>query len=503
MFLNSKGVFIIEKTVDLPVKIFPIGAITVNQEGLEITEIGEMIKAGAIAISDDGLPVQNGQVLRYALEYTQKYGVPVINHAEDIHLRNDGVMNESTLSTRLGLPGNPDISESVMVHRDLEIADYCGGRIHVPHVSTKRSVDLIREYKKKGVDVSAEVTPHHLGLTEEKLTEYNTHSKVAPPLRTHSDREALIEGLMDGTIDCIATDHAPHTIEEKEMDFINAPCGMIGLESAFGLSHTTLIKAGATTEQVIQWFTSGPAKVMGWELASFQIGQPAELVVIDPKSKWKFKNTDIQSRSKNSPMIGMEFIGKVEERTKKLAENYGLGVKINRVYIRQGDVELPFMIRNAYKEKSSSLKNANEIKQQAENSRRQVIESIKSDGSSTNKTGEVAVILSKAKGQATTTIREVEALRQRFYSIYGGDNESEPIRSPAERRRGIHRLYFEVFERLMTESDLKIYVISNRSGPRQKVHLLMNPKPPAELKSPFDNLGGQQGQGPPPKPPGQ
>ena len=198
-----------------------------------------------------------------------------------------------------------------------------------------------------------------------------------------------------------------------------------------------------------------------------------------------------------------KFIRKVKERTKKLAENYGLGVKINRVYIRQGDVELPFMIRAAYENMSSSEAKANDSVQQEKNMARSVIESIKSDGSSTNKTGEVAIILDKAKGQATTTIREVEALRQRFYSIYGGDNGTEPVRSPAERRRGIHRLYFEVFNRLMTESDLKIYVISNRSGPRQKVHLLMNPKPPEPKKSPFDNLSGQPGQGPPPKPPGQ
>ena len=197
-----------------------------------------------------------------------------------------------------------------------------------------------------------------------------------------------------------------------------------------------------------------------------------------------------------------DFITKVEKRTKKLVKNYGLGVTINRVYIRQGDVELPFMIRNAYKEKSSSSKKANEIKQQAKNSHNQVIESIKGDGS-TNQTGEVAVILSQAKGQATATMREVEALRQRFYSIYGGENENEQVRSTTERRHGIHRLYFEVFNRLMTESDLKIYVISNRSGPRQKVHLLINPKPPEPKKSPYNNLGGQPGQGPPPGPPGQ
>ena len=304
--------FIIEKSADLPVKIYPMGAITIGQKGLELTEVGEMVKAGAVAISDDGLPVQNGQVLRNALEYAQKYSIPVINHAEDIHLRNDGVMNESILSTKLGLPGNPDISESVMVHRDLEVAEYTGGRIHIPHVSTKRSVDLIRKYKKMGVNVTAEVTPHHIGLTEEKLWEYDTYAKVAPPLRQDSDRNALIEGLLDGTIDCIATDHAPHTIEEKEMDFIHSPCGMIGLESAFGLSNTVLTNAGATTEQVIQWFTNGPSAIMGWNIVPFQVGKQAEVVIIDPKKKWEFNESDIQSRSKNSPMLGMKFTGKVE-----------------------------------------------------------------------------------------------------------------------------------------------------------------------------------------------
>ena len=303
--------FIIEKSADFPVQILPIGAITIGQKGLELAEVGEMVKAGAVAISDDGLPVQNGQVLRNALEYAQKYDVPVINHAEDIYLRNDGVMNEGGLSTRLGLPGNPDISESIMVHRDLEIADYTGGRIHIPHVSTKRSIDLIRRYKKMGVNVTAEVTPHHIGLTEELLGEYDTHAKVAPPLRSELDRKALIKGLLDGTIDCIATDHAPHTIEEKEMDFIHSPCGMIGLESAFGLSHTVLVKAGASTEKVVQWFTKGPAGIMGWNIVSFQIGAPAEIAIIDSNQKWTFKESYIQSKSKNSPMVGMKFTGKV------------------------------------------------------------------------------------------------------------------------------------------------------------------------------------------------
>ena len=303
--------FILEKAEDLPIHIFPIGAITKRQEGLEITEIGEMVQAGAVAISDDGLPVQNGQVMRYAVEYAQKFKIPVINHAEDTYLRNGGVMNESALSTQFGLPGNPDISESVMVHRDLEIAEFTNGRIHIPHVSTARSVHLIRQYKKKGLNISAEVTPHHLGLSENTLSQFDTNAKVAPPLRTDKDRKALIDGLMDGTIDCIATDHTPHTIEEKEMDFIHAPCGMIGLESAFGLAHTVLVEAGAKTEQVIQWMTDGAARVMGWKLNPFGIGCPAEISIIDPQEKWQFTESHILSRSKNSPMVGMAFKGRV------------------------------------------------------------------------------------------------------------------------------------------------------------------------------------------------
>ncbi len=305
--------YIIEKSADLPITIHPIGTITLGQKGEELAEMGEMVAAGAVAVSDDGLPVQNGQVFRYALEYAQKYNIPVINHAEDIPLRNEGVMNESAFSTRLGLPGNPDISESVMVFRDLEIAEYTGGRIHVPHVSTKRSVELIRKYKSKGIQVTAEVTPHHLGLTQEALREYDTHAKVAPPLRTKDDAKALIEGLLDGTIDCIATDHAPHTIEEKEMDFIHAPCGMIGLESAFALSHTVLRQAGASTEQVIQWLTGEPARIMNFPLTGLKENTPANLNIIDPDEEWEFKTEHIHSRSKNSPMLGMRFKGRIKQ----------------------------------------------------------------------------------------------------------------------------------------------------------------------------------------------
>jgi len=181
----------------------------------------------------------------------------------------------------------------------------------VPHVTTKRSVQLIRRYKEMGVNVTAEVTPHHIGLTENFLENYDTNFKVAPPLRTEEDRISLIEGLKDGIIDCIATDHAPHTIEDKEMDFIHSPCGMIGLESAFGLSHTVLSSEKVSTEKIIDWFTKAPAAVMGLDLEPFKINNPAEIVVIDPMYKWTFGMSDIKSKSKNSPMIGMDFVGKV------------------------------------------------------------------------------------------------------------------------------------------------------------------------------------------------
>ena len=303
--------FIKDKAESVPIQIYPIGAITIGQKGMEIAEYGEMIKEGAVALSDDGLPVENGQVLRLALEYSSMYGVPVINHAEDVPLRNDGLMNESPLSTRLGLDGNPDISESVMVFRDLEIAEFVDGRIHIPHVSTEKSVDIIRQYKAKGVNVTAEVTPHHLGLTENSLINFDTNAKVAPPLRKDADRKALIQGLKDGVITCIATDHAPHTIEDKEKDMKHAPCGMIGLESAFALSNTTLQGDGFAIEDVIGWLTAGPASVLNWDINAFEIGTPAEITIIDDLCIWEMSVENIYSKSKNSPMVGMEFKGEI------------------------------------------------------------------------------------------------------------------------------------------------------------------------------------------------
>ncbi|MBC8213295.1 MAG: dihydroorotase [Candidatus Marinimicrobia bacterium] len=303
--------FIVEKASNLPIDIYPIGAITNGQKGQNLSEISEMINAGAVAISDDGVPVKNGQILRYALEYSKMCGITVINHSEDEDIRADGVMNESSMSTNLGLPGNPDYAESVMIFRDLSIAEFVDGKIHIPHVSTAKSVEVIKYFKDKGVNVTAEVSPHHLGLTENRLSEFDTNAKVAPPLRSEKDRLALIQGLKDGIIDCVATDHAPHTIEEKEADFIQAPFGMIGLESAFGITHTVMTNNGASTEDVVRWLTDAPMKIMNFKLKAFETGKKADITIIDPQEKWIFSKEHVHSRSKNSPMYNMEFTGRV------------------------------------------------------------------------------------------------------------------------------------------------------------------------------------------------
>ena len=302
---------LINKNDSLPIHIYPIGAITKGQKGTELSEIGQMVSAGAIAISDDGIPVKNSQVFRMAVEYARKFNVPVINHAEDDCLVNSGVMNEGLQSLKLGLAGNPDIAESTMIYRDLSIAEYTSGKIHIPHVTSAKSVEIIKNFKNRGVDVTAEVTPHHLCLTEDILKNFNTNAKVAPPIRSLKDKRVLIDAVKNGYIDCIATDHAPHTIEDKEKDFNHAPCGMIGLESAFGLVCNTLLNEKVDIKSIINLFTINPCNVMNIKPSVIKVGNEAEINVIDANCKWKFKASDIHSKSKNSPIIGMDLLGKV------------------------------------------------------------------------------------------------------------------------------------------------------------------------------------------------
>ncbi len=257
--------FIAEKAEDLPIQLYPIGAVTVGQNGKEMTEMGEMVKAGAVAFSDDGIPIIDGEVMRLALEYSTQFDVPIINHAEDVDLRGSGQMNEGRWSTRLGLAGIPDVSESIMVERDLQVAGFTGGRIHVPHVSTEKSVHAIRRAKENGVNISAEVTPHHLYFDDSALQTYDTNLKVAPPIRSEADREAMIGAISDGTVDCIATDHAPHTVEEKESPFEYAPCGMIGLESAFGAVWKMLSDKKMSLLDVVRKLTVMPRQIIGFD----------------------------------------------------------------------------------------------------------------------------------------------------------------------------------------------------------------------------------------------
>ena len=299
--------FVLDKAAALPINIHPIGAITRSQLGKEISEIGGMVKNGAVAISDDGLPVVNGNVLRFALEYSKMFDIPVINHAEDVCLRANGMINEGYISTILGLDGNPDISESTMIYRDLSIAEYVGGKIHIPHVSSAKSVDIIKEFKDRGVNVTAEVTPHHLFANEEILLNYNSNAKVAPPIRTENDRLALVKGLQSGVIDCIATDHAPHAIEDKECDFEQACCGTIGLETAFSLSYEALVENGSSIEDLIRWFTLNPSKIVGIKKHGIVVDKMADICIIDIEKEWTLSNKDIYSKSDNTPFIGTKF----------------------------------------------------------------------------------------------------------------------------------------------------------------------------------------------------
>ena len=305
--------FIREKAENCPIHIHPIGAVTKSQDGNDLTEMGLMHQEGAVAFSDDGLPIQDGAMMRIALEYATLVDVPIINHAEDVCLRAEGVMHEGRISTHLGLPGNPDLAESAMVHRDLELAEFTGARLHVPHVSSAKAVHHIREMKQKNKNVTAEVTPHHLFFNDDALTSFNTQLKVAPPIRTEEDRRTLIQAVKEGTIDCIATDHAPHTIEDKETTFDLASFGMIGLESCFGAVHKVLVdQEGLQLEEVIALLTAKPRAIMGFDPDLFTLGRAAEINVIDADKEWTFEREHVRSRSINSPFYGEPLKGKVE-----------------------------------------------------------------------------------------------------------------------------------------------------------------------------------------------
>jgi dihydroorotase len=296
------------------VTVFPVGCITKNSEGQELAEIGVLKNAGVIAISDDGEPVMNAQMMRRALEYSKMFGLVVIAHCEDENLSKNGVMNEGYNSTILGLRGIPRQAEEIMVSRDIMLAELTGGHLHIAHVSTERSVELIREAKKRKVNVTAETCPHYFSLTDEEVKTYDTNTKMNPPLRTAEDIKALKKGLADGTIDCIVTDHAPHTEEEKNKEFDSAPFGIIGLETMLSLVITELIdKKVLSWTEAVKKSTSNPAKIFGLkDRGTLKPGAIADVIIIDPQKKYTVKREDFVSKSSNSPFIGRALKGVCE-----------------------------------------------------------------------------------------------------------------------------------------------------------------------------------------------
>ncbi|MEX2585156.1 MAG: dihydroorotase [Balneolaceae bacterium] len=298
--------YIQKKADKLAVGVYPIGAVTMDRKGKALAEMADMREGGAVAFSDDGDPVYDSQVMRVALEYSSMLGVPIINHEEDLLLSRPGHMHEGEVSTRLGLEGTPSVAEEVMIARDLLLAGLTGGHVHVAHISTRQGVELVRRAKADGVHVTTEVCPHHFCLTDEEVErrEFDTRVKMHPPLRTSDDVKAIMEGLKDGTIDVICTDHAPHSIEEKEVEFIYAPNGIIGLETAWSITVMSLLESGALTlGALIEKLAVRPREILRLPVPELTVGAEANLTFFNTDEKWKFTRAEVRSRSKNSPWI--------------------------------------------------------------------------------------------------------------------------------------------------------------------------------------------------------
>lgn len=295
------------------VNVYPVGAITKGREGKEISEMMDLKRAGCLGISDDGRGVMHAGLMRRALEYAKMAGLLVMQHCEDEHLSNKGVVNEGEISILLGLKGDPIIAETVIIARDIELARYLGTRIHFMHVSSARSVDLIRRAKAEGIAVTCEATPHHFSLTEEEAKLFDTSTKVNPPLRMTKDVDAIKAGLKDGTIDCIVTDHAPHTYEDKEVEFDAAPPGLIGLETAFALGMKELVYQNVLTlSQLVDKMSASPARLMGLkDKGVIAVGKDADITIADLERVWTVTKEDTVSKSKNSPFMGNSMKGRV------------------------------------------------------------------------------------------------------------------------------------------------------------------------------------------------
>ena len=293
------------------VRVLPVGAITKGQQGKELAEMGLMKEAGIIAVSDDGRPVESASIMRRALEYASTFSLPVISHCEDKNLASSGVMNEGALSSQLGLAGIPSLTEEIMVSRDVLLSQYTGVPVHITHISTKGSLEIIRAAKLQGVKVTCDTTPHHLLFTEEGVRTYNANYKMNPPLRNEADRHALIEGVRMNLIDCIATDHAPHARDEKDLDFDLAPFGIIGFQTLLPALMKLHLDFDIDFSQLLACVTKNPAKVLGIEGGKLSQGSRADVTIFDPDAVWTLTEEMIFSKSRNTPFIGWTFTGQV------------------------------------------------------------------------------------------------------------------------------------------------------------------------------------------------
>lgn len=294
-------------------QVFPVAAVTRGQDGKELTEFGELKKGGVFALSDDGRPIQDSNVMRRALEYSKKFDLVIMAHCEDSGLFGCGCMNEGLVSTRLGLPGIPVECESVEVARDLQLADLTGGRLHFCHMSSKKSLDLIRAAKKNGSRATAETAPHYFTLTDEAVIGYNTRAKMNPPLRTSEDLQAVKDALRDGTIDVIATDHAPHADHEKSREFDKAPFGITGLETSLALSLNLVREKVLTMSQLIEKMSLRPAQILKVDRGTLSAGAAADITIFDPEKEWTVDEKEFESKSKNSPFLGWKLKGRATE----------------------------------------------------------------------------------------------------------------------------------------------------------------------------------------------
>lgn len=305
--------YIRKKAEKEAVDVHPIGCVTKNREGKSIAEMADMKSGGAVAFSDDGDPVYSSQVMRVALEYSSMLNMPIINHEEDLEISRPGHMNEGEVSTRLGVDGTPGIAEETMIARDILLAGFTGGHIHVAHISTRNAVELVRRGKADGVNVTTEVCAHHFDLTDEEIDrrKFDTNVKMHPPLRTADDVLAMKEGLSDGTIDVICTDHAPHSIEEKEVEFIYAPNGIIGLETAWSITVKQILNTGVCTlDQILEKLVINPRNILNLPVPKIEKGSVANLTLFNTDEKWTYSAKEVRSKSRNSPYLGEQLSGR-------------------------------------------------------------------------------------------------------------------------------------------------------------------------------------------------